>query len=181
MGCWVALDRAVRLAEGGEVATGHSDRWRAEAEQIRAWVNEHCWSEAKRSYTFYAGTEELDAATLLAGRTGFDRGQRLAGTVDAVRRELARGPLVYRYTGMDEEEGCFLACTFWLVSALGEIGRTDEARVLMDEAVGLANDVGLLSEEMDPATREFLGNTPQALSHLALVNAATGLARAGRA
>jgi GH15 family glucan-1,4-alpha-glucosidase len=179
MGCWVALDRAARLAEAGEVATGHASRWRTEAEHIRAWVHEHCWSEEKGSYTFYAGTDELDAATLLAGRTGFDRGERLAGTVRAVRRELARGPLVYRYTGMDREEGCFLACTFWLVSALTVLGELDEAHRLMDAAVALPNDVGLLSEEMDPDTEEFLGNLPQALSHLALINAAIGLARAG--
>jgi GH15 family glucan-1,4-alpha-glucosidase len=177
MGCWVALDRAVRLAEAGEVATGHAFRWRAEADRIHAWVDEHCWSAEQGSYTFYAGTEELDAATLLAGRTGFDRGERLAGTVRAVRRQLARGPLVYRYTGMDREEGCFLACTFWLVSALTGLGELDEARRLMDEAVTLVNDVGLLSEEMDPDTREFLGNVPQALSHLALINAATALSR----
>ena len=176
MGCWVALDRAVKLAEAGEVATGHVSRWRNEADLIRAWVNEHCWSEAKNSYTFYAGTEDLDAATLLAGRTGFDCGERLAGTVEAVRRELGRGPLVYRYSGMQDDEGCFLACTFWIVSALTRLGRLDEARRLMDEAVELVNDVGLMSEEMDPDTREFLGNVPQALSHLALVNAATGLA-----
>jgi GH15 family glucan-1,4-alpha-glucosidase len=179
MGCWAALDRAVRLAEAGEVATGHADRWRTEAEQIRAWVHEHCWSEAKGSYTFYAGTDELDAATLLAGRTGFDTGKRLAGTVEAVQRELGRGPLVYRYSGMDRDEGCFLACTYWLVSALTRLGRLEEARGLMDEAVGLVNDVGLLSEQMDPDTGEFLGNTPQALSHLALINAATGFPRPG--
>ena len=181
MGCWVALDRAVRLADAGEVATGHPGRWRTEADQIRAWVQEHCWSQAKQAYTFYAGTDDLDAATLLAGRTGFDRGERLAGTVRAIRRELARGPLVYRYTGMEQEEGCFLACTFWLVSALTALGELDEARRLMDDAVALANDVGLLSEEMDPVSGAFLGNTPQALSHLALINAATGLAGAGRA
>jgi GH15 family glucan-1,4-alpha-glucosidase len=177
IGCWVALDRAARLAEAGEIATGHAARWRTEAEDIRAWVNENCWSAGKQSYTFYAGTDELDAATLLAGRTGFDRGERLAGTVRAVRRELGRGPLVYRYTGIDGEEGCFLACTFWLVSALTALGALDDARQLMDQAVALTNDVGQVAEQMDPDTGEMLGNFPQALSHLALINAATGLAR----
>lgn len=182
MGCWVALDRAVQLAEMGEVATGHADRWAREAEAIKAWVDEHCWSQVKRSYTFYAGTDDLDAATLLAGRTGFDRGERLAGTVRAVREELGPqgvdSPLLYRYTGMAEEEGCFLACTFWLVTALAELGELDEARRLMDDAVGLVNDVGLLSEQLDPRTGEMLGNFPQALSHLALVNAAAAIVRA---
>jgi GH15 family glucan-1,4-alpha-glucosidase len=183
MGCWVALDRAVQLARMGEVATGHAERWQREADAIKAWVDEHCWSEVKRSYTFYAGTDDLDAATLLAGRTGFDRGERLAGTVRAVRGELgapgAQGPLLYRYTGMEKEEGCFLACTFWLVTALVALGEGEEARRLMDEAVGLVNDVGLLAEQMDPGTGEMLGNFPQALSHLALVNAAAAIARDG--
>src|SRR6185437_1696101 len=108
-------------------------------------------SAQQRSYAFYAGSDELDAATLLAARTGFERGERMSDTIDAVRRSLARGPLLYRYTGMEKEEGCFLACTFWLVSALAITGRAAEARELMGEAVGLTNDVGLLAEQMDPA------------------------------
>lgn len=181
MGCWVALDRAVSLAAAGAVHTGHAGRWKAEADQIRTWVNTHCWSQAKQSYTFYAGTDDLDAATLIAGQTGFDRGERLAGTVAAVRRELADGPLVYRYTGMAQEEGAFLACSFWLVGALVHLGRLDEAACQMDAATALTNDVGLLAEQMDPATGAMLGNHPQGLSHLALVNAATAYvaARAG--
>lgn len=177
IGCWTALDRAVRLAELGEIATEHAQRWKAEAERIKDWVNQHCWSDRKQSYTCFAGTDDLDAATLLAGRTGFDRGERLAGTISAIRRELGRGPLVYRYSGMAEEEGCFLACTFWLVSALASLDRHDEARELMAEAVRLTNDVGLLSEQMDPSSRTFLGNFPQGLSHLALINAAVDVAR----
>ncbi|MCW2900726.1 MAG: glycoside hydrolase [Streptosporangiaceae bacterium] len=177
MGCWTALDRAVRLAGIGEIPTQHAGRWGREAAEIRAWVNEHCWSARKNSYTLHAGTEDLDAATLIAAQTGFDRGKRLAGTVAAVRRELARGPLVYRYTGMEREEGCFLACTFWLVSALAELGELDDAHRLMDQAVALGNDVGLLAEEMDPDSEEMLGNFPQALSHLALINAAVRLDR----
>jgi len=175
MGCWVALDRAARLAEMGEIATNHAGRWAREADEVRAWVNEHCWSERKQSYTFYAGTDDLDAATLLAASTGFDRGERLAGTVRAVRKELGRGPLLYRYTGMDVEEGCFLACTFWLVDALTELGRLEDATTLMDDAVALTNDVGLLAEMMDPSDGAMLGNVPQALSHLALINAAVRL------
>lgn len=172
MGCWVALDRAVRLFEDGQVATTHPDRWRFEREQIKRWVDENCWSEAKQSYTFYAGGDKLDAATLIAGQTGFDRGERLSKTCDAIRRELADGPLVWRYTGMRGYEGAFVACTFWLVSALWHCGRTAEAVALMDEAVGLGNDVGLLSEEVS-APGKLLGNIPQGLSHLALINAAT--------
>jgi GH15 family glucan-1,4-alpha-glucosidase len=177
MGCWVALDRAVRLTELGEISSGHAQRWRAERTHLKDWIDQHCWSERKKSYTFYAGTDELDAATLLAARTGFETGERLAGTIDAVRAELGRGPLVYRYTGMDQEEGAFLACTYWLVEALAVAGRRDEACALMDEAVGLVNDVGLLAEQMDPRTGEMLGNLPQGLSHLSLINAAVTLHR----
>jgi GH15 family glucan-1,4-alpha-glucosidase len=177
MGCWVALDRASALAADGHLPDDRADRWRSEAAEIKAWVAEHCWSEARQSYTFYAGTDDLDAAVLLAGRTGFDRGPRLASTIDAVAAELGRGPLLFRYSGMEKEEGAFVACTFWMVNALVHVGQVPRARRLMDEAVALANDVGLLSEEIDPATGAFLGNLPQGLSHLALVDAAHVLAR----
>lgn len=173
MGCWVALDRAVKLARGGDIVTGHAHRWELERDAVKAWVNEHCWSTEQNCYTFYAGTDDLDAATLLAGQTGFDRGSRLAGTVAAVRRELSDGPLVYRYTGMRSEEGAFLACSFWLVSALAYVGDLPAAVALMDDAVALANDVGLLSEQIAADRVQMLGNFPQGLTHLALINAAT--------
>ncbi|HEU5033120.1 MAG TPA: glycoside hydrolase family 15 protein [Mycobacteriales bacterium] len=180
IGCWVALDRALQLHDRGQIATGHAERWVVERDAIRDWVEDRCWSEEKQVYTFYAGTEDLDAAVLLAGWTGFDRGDRLRSTIDAIRQELAEGPLVYRYTGMDKEEGAFLACSFWMVSALVAVGRTDDARAMMDELVRLPNDVGLLSEQMEPATRRQLGNFPQGLSHLALINAAVDVSGALR-
>jgi GH15 family glucan-1,4-alpha-glucosidase len=172
MGCWAALDRAVRLHERGQIPSTHADRWRHERDLIHDWVDEHCWSAAKNAYTFYAGTDDLDAATLLAAQTGFARGERLAGTVEAIRRELAEGPLVYRYTGSDRQEGAFLACSFWLASALAALNRRDEAVKQMDETVALANDLGIMSEEISVKDHRALGNVPQALSHLALINAA---------
>ncbi|MBO0692865.1 MAG: glycoside hydrolase family 15 protein [Acidimicrobiaceae bacterium] len=175
IGCWVALDRASRLAACGQLPDANALRWRAEADDIRAFVAERCWSEAKRSYTFHADTDRLDVAVLLAGRTGFDTGPRLASSVDAVVSELADGACIYRYSGAEEEEGAFLACSFWVVDALCRTGRVDAAGALMDDALGLANDVGLLAEQVDPATGAFLGNFPQALSHLTLVNAAGAL------
>ncbi|MEU4244724.1 glycoside hydrolase family 15 protein [Actinoplanes sp. NPDC026619] len=175
MGCWVALDRAVKLHERDAIAVTHTDRWRHERDAVHTWVNGHCWSSGKQAYTFYAGTDDLDAATLLAGQTGFDRGERLAGTVAAIRSELADGPLLYRYTGMQKKEGAFLACSFWLVSALASLGRHEEAAAQMDAAARLTTDLGLLAEQMDPADRSMLGNVPQALSHLALINAAFAL------
>lgn len=178
IGCWVALDRAVRLADRGAINDSNRERWASERDTIYTWVNERCWSNTKNSYTFYAGTDDLDAATLLAGRTGFAHGERLAGTIAAIKRELCEGPLVYRYSGMQAEEGVFLACTFWLVNALVQVGDLTSAKQLMDQAVLLANDVGLLSEQMDPSNQAMLGNYPQALSHLAIINAATAFQQA---
>ena len=107
---------------------------------------------AKQSYTFYAGTDDLDAATLLAGQTGFDRGERLAGTVAAVRRGAGtHGPLVYRYTGMRRRRAPSWPAPSGWSTRWPHLGRLDEAASLMDDAIGLANDVGLLSEQMDPA------------------------------
>lgn len=173
VGCWTALDRAVRLADAGQVAVRHRDRWERERDAIATWVRTHCWSDAKQAYTFYAGTEDLDAAVLLSARIGFDRGPRMRATIDALMKELGPGPLLYRYTETIGQEGAFLACSFWMVEALALTGRLDEATALMDDLVALGNDLGLYAEEMDPATRRMLGNFPQALTHLALVNAAT--------
>jgi GH15 family glucan-1,4-alpha-glucosidase len=172
IGCWVALDRAVKLYEMGQLRDDEVSRWRRERDALREFVERECWSEQKQSYTLYAGTDDLDAAVLLSARTGFDVGARLTSTIEAVSRELRDGPLVYRYTGAQEEEGAFVACTFWLVQALAGNGQREHAIRLMEEAVGLTNDVGILAEQIDPKTRAFLGNVPQALSHLALINAA---------
>jgi GH15 family glucan-1,4-alpha-glucosidase len=177
IGCWVALDRAQKLVEAGEISGDNVATWHETAARVRDFVEERCWSDEKRSYTFYAGSDDLDAAVLLAARNGFcdDRLDRLDSTLEAVRRELADGPLVYRYSRQQREEGAFLACSFWLADALVRCGRRDEARALMDELVGLANDVGLYSEEIEPGGR-LLGNFPQALTHLSLINTAASIA-----
>jgi GH15 family glucan-1,4-alpha-glucosidase len=179
IGCWTALDRAGWLAEAHQLPDDRLDRWKHEATEIAAWVGEHCWSDSQDSYTFYAGSEQLDAAVLLAGRTGFDRGPRLSSTIEAVRAGLGieGSPLLYRYSGMEKEEGAFVACTFWMVDALVWSGDEERARSLMDDAVALTNDLGILAEQIDPVTGGFLGNVPQGLSHLALINAAHSLKR----
>ncbi len=171
LGCWQALDCAVYLAEHGHVP-GDSQRWAAERDRIRDWVEVNAWSQSRHSYVMYPGSDKLDASVLLHATSGFDRGERMVATIDAVAGELGRGPLVYRYSGMEKEEGTFVACAFWVASALACVGRMDEARTRMNDVVALANDVGLYSEMMDADTHAFLGNLPQGLSHLALINTA---------
>jgi GH15 family glucan-1,4-alpha-glucosidase len=183
MMCWVALDRAVRLVEAEKIAGGDTARWRREADKIRRFVDERCWSERLGTYVRSAGSDELDASLLVGVLTAYSDATdaRLQGTIDAVRRELGRGPLLLRYSGEDglpEREGAFLTCSFWLVDALARSGRVDEATAAMEELLGLANDVGLYAEEIDPETGEFLGNMPQALVHLALIGAAATIAEA---
>jgi GH15 family glucan-1,4-alpha-glucosidase len=176
IGCWTALDRAVRLAGQGQVDTSHVERWQRERDRIRDWVDRECWSEAKQAYTLHPGTDRLDAALLLAVRFGFDRPDRLALTREAIRRELCRGPFVYRCSGMADEEGTFLACAFWLVEAFALLGDRPAAIRQMDALLAACSgNLGLLHEEFDPATGEMLGNVPQALSHLALIHAATAI------
>jgi GH15 family glucan-1,4-alpha-glucosidase len=180
--CWVALDRACRLAERDHVPAKHIDRWRAAAAGIAAFIEERCWSDTKQSYTRAAGTDDLDASVLLGARLGYadPDGTRIARTIDAVRRELGRGPFLYRYLtddGLQGGEGMFLCCSFWLVEVLAMAGRTDEAEALMDRLLGSANDAGLFAEEIDPTSGAFLGNFPQGLTHLALITAAAALER----
>jgi GH15 family glucan-1,4-alpha-glucosidase len=182
MMCAVALDRACSLAEKG-MLHGDVDRWRRARDEIRAFVEDRCYAEDRGSYTRSAEEGLLDASLLLGVIAGYDEptAPRLLGTVDAIRRELARGPLVIRYVGEDGlpgEEGAFLACSFWLAEAYARQGRIDEATTLMDELIGLANDVGLYAEEIDPETGDFLGNFPQGLSHLSLISAAVAVAEA---
>jgi GH15 family glucan-1,4-alpha-glucosidase len=176
MGCWTALDRAVGLAASGQIEASHVERWKRERDRIRDWIDQHCWSEERQAYTFHPGTDRLDASLLLAIRFGFERRDRLALTREAVRRELSRGPLVYRYSGMETEEGTFIACGFWLVEAYALLGDVPAAVSQMDSMLAACRgNLGLLSEEIDATTGEMLGNVPQALSHLALIHASNAI------
>jgi GH15 family glucan-1,4-alpha-glucosidase len=176
MMCAVALACCCELAEQGLLPAKHVERWQNEQAGIREFVETRCYSDEKASYVRSAGEKELDASLLLAVLAGYNDpcSPRLLGTVDAVRRELGAGPLVYRWA---EETDGFLTCSFWLADAYARQGRLDEAATLMDELVDLANDLGLYAE-MQAETGEFLGNFPQGLTHLGLINAAVSFVRA---
>jgi GH15 family glucan-1,4-alpha-glucosidase len=181
MMCWVALDRAYKLAEGGHIPAAGMGRWRSHAEAIRNFVSARCWSAERRSYVRFPEANELDASLLfpaLLGYGGEAESPRLSATVARLRAELGSGPLLHRYRGDDGlpgEEGAFLTCSFWLVDALARLGEPDRAAELMEELLALANDVGLYAEEIEVGSGAFLGNFPQALVHLALINAAVTL------
>jgi len=180
---WVGLDRAVQAVERFGLE-GPVERWRAARAQIHAEVCERGYDAERATFTQAYGSKGLDSATLLIGEVGFLpwSDDRVIGTVEAVQRELDRDGFLLRYDtsadggdGLPGVEAAFLACTFWLVDALHGIGRRKEARATFERLLALRNDLGLLSEEYDPATGRQLGNTPQAFSLVGVVNAARHL------
>ena len=182
LNCWVALDRAVRIARQFGLRAP-IDRWSRERDALRDYlVNE---AGAAGWFPQAVDSPVADASTLLVAAAGLiasDHDQ-LARTIEAVQRQLGRNDLLYRYLaddGLEGTEGAFLLCSFWLLDCLTHAGRLDEAEALLDRLLGLANDVGLLAEEVDPATGEPLGNFPQAFSHMALVLSCAHLSAAKR-
>jgi GH15 family glucan-1,4-alpha-glucosidase len=176
--CWVAMDRAAKLAQiRGE--SGLAAEWSEVATQIKADILEHGVDKRGVLVQHY-GTESLDASTLLAALFGFlpDTDERLRASVLAIADELTENGFVLRYRtdetddGLSGKEGTFVICSFWLVSALAIIGEHQRARDLMTRLVKVASPLGLYAEEFDVATGRHLGNFPQAFSHLALVEAA---------
>ena len=176
--CWTALDRAAKLAELGALPD-RGAAWRRAADDVRDWIEQQGWDEKRGSYRRAPGLgDETDGSLLTLALCAYSRptDPRFVSTLDAIRRRLgAGGPLLYRTRDGREQEGAFLSCSFWLVDALGRAGRLEEGNELMGELVRLSNDVGLYAEEIDPVGGELLGNFPQALVHLALVNAAVSL------
>jgi GH15 family glucan-1,4-alpha-glucosidase len=182
---WVVFDRAVRLVEQFDLE-GPVDRWREIRDEIHREVCEQGYDPERGTFTQYYGSKELDASVLNIPLVGFLPGtdERVAGTIDAISRELGRDGFVSRYStaatddGLSGDEGQFLACSFWLVSALALNGRVDEARALFERLIGLTNDLGLLAEEYDVKRQRQVGNFPQAFSHLTLIGAAYAISAA---
>ncbi len=181
---WVALDRAVKeIEEFG--FDGPVERWRSARDAIHAEVLEKGFDAERNTFTQYYGSKELDASVLMVPMVGFlpPDDPRVAGTVDAISRELTHDGFVLRYDaanaaevdGLQGREGAFLACSFWLADNFELIGRHDDAVALFDRLLGLRNDLGLLSEEYDPVARRLVGNFPQAFSHISLINTAVNL------
>jgi len=182
---WVAVDRGLRLARALKRPV-EFDRWRRAREAIRADILEKSWSKKRGSFVQAYGVENLDASTLFIPMVGFLPADdpRMAATIEAVQKELARDSLVYRYLpgqtddGVGGDEGAFTMCSLWLAGAMITGGRVDEARAIFERVAGLGNHVGLYSEMVEPGTGEFLGNYPQAFTHIALIHTARNLDRA---
>jgi GH15 family glucan-1,4-alpha-glucosidase len=179
--CAIALERAARLAAAGLIADRRK-RWRAAERDVRAYVDRWCWDQERGSYVRAPEVRELDASLLTLSLFDYDEPQdeRIQGTIAAVERELREGPRVFRYRdhdGFDGADGAFLACSFWLAAAQAKSGRTRDAVQLIEEVLDFANDLGLWSEEVAP-DGSLLGNFPQALTHLAFIDAALAVALA---
>jgi GH15 family glucan-1,4-alpha-glucosidase len=184
--CWVALDRAIAMADKID-ASSKVDAWKQAREEIFETVVRDGWSDTAGAFTQYVGSDALDASNLMMPIVGFLPADdpRMLATIEAVEARLTdeRG-LVYRYRteegvdGLAGEEGTFLLCTFWLAQALAMAGKVERAEAVFGRAVAFANDVDLLAEEVDAGTGELLGNFPQAFSHIGLVNAAWAISEA---
>jgi len=182
---WAAVDCAIRAIEDHGLE-GELDRWIALRAEMRAEIENLGFDEARNTYTQYYGTVEVDASLLQLPQVGYLSADdpRMLGTVAAIEAELLQSGLLLRYRtesgvdGLPAGENPFLACSFWLVEQYAASGEIEKAIALMDTLCSFANDVGLLSEEYDVTARRQAGNTPQALSHLALVRAADAIASA---
>jgi GH15 family glucan-1,4-alpha-glucosidase len=183
--CWVALDRAISLADRLPAGERVAD-WSAGRQRLHAAILNQGWSETAGAFTQAFGSHDLDAASLMLAITGFlpAHDPRMKATIDAIAARLTdqRG-LVWRYRshdGLQGQEGTFLLCTFWLAHAQALAGEVQQATTTFQTAITYANDVGLLAEEVDPASGQLLGNYPQAFSHIGLVNAAWAITEALR-
>jgi GH15 family glucan-1,4-alpha-glucosidase len=179
---WLALDRALRIADDQRTSRRRKTRWATERDALAADIIERGYDPTRQTFTRSYGSADLDAAQLILPLLGIEPADspRVRGTIDAIRNELgAGGPLLYRYPpgedGLPGAEGAFLPCSFWLVQALAATGAVEEATALFDALIDLGSPLGLYGEEMAPVGGRFLGNFPQALTHATLVQAALAL------
>ena len=182
--CWAALDSGIRLARAYHLQAPLA-RWRRSRAQLRQAILTEGYNAQLGAFTQAFGSSELDASVLVIPRIGFlaATDPRVCSTVEQIQRRLTTDGLVCRYQtedGLPPGEGAFLLCSFWLVEALALGGQLEAAHELFERALGYANDLGLFSEEVDPATGELLGNFPQGFTHSGLIGAAVNLAKAGR-
>ena len=181
---WVAVDRMVKAVEKYGLH-GPVERWRSLRAKIHEEVCRCGFDRARNTFVQYYGGTELDASLLMIALVGFlpPNDPRIKGTVEAIERDLMEDGFVLRYRtqpkvdGLPPGEAPFLACSFWLADNLALMGRRDDARLLFERLLSLCNDVGLLAEEYDPATKRLLGNFPQAFSHVGLINTASNLSQ----
>jgi len=181
MACWMALDRAVALAENQHIEPTWLGRWQRERDRIRDWIETHCWSEQKQAYLFYVGSEDrLDASLALVHSYGNAvNPQRMLSTYRAIHHELGNdSAMLYRYSGVDQEESTFLACAFWLAEAWAEMGNIEQADQAMQQILATLDrhgNVDIFNEMFDVRSQSWRGNMPQGLSHLALICAAQAI------
>ena len=181
--CWSALDRGIRLAEDLK-RDAPVERWKKERDKIRRMIEDRGYDSDRGVFIQAFDFPKMDAALLLLPTTGFVAydDERMIKTTDTVKAELEEGGLLRRYVsdhdGIEEPEGVFCACTFWLAECLARQGRQEEAHGVFTRALECGNDLGIFSEEYDPRTAEMLGNFPQGLTHLSLIAAAVAIEQA---
>ncbi len=179
--CWVAIDRAIKIAKIVR-KQDYAAKWQSLADEIKADVYKNAWNPEIRAFTQSYGNGHLDASNLLMEPYGFidAKDEKYIQTVKAIRKELSRAGLMYRYKNEDDfgvPTSSFTLCTFWLINALNTIGEGKEARELFEQLLSYSNHVGLFSEDIDFNTKRLLGNFPQAYSHLALIETAINLSK----
>lgn len=179
--CWVAIDRAVKIAEIIR-KDRYAESWKPLAETIKKDIMENAWNEKVQAFTQFYGSEDMDAATLLMEQYGFidAEDEKYILTVKATEKELCRDGLMYRYKNKDDfglPSSSFTICTFWIINALNSIGEHKKAKSMFEQLLTYSNHVGLFSEDLDFKTKRLLGNFPQAYSHLALIETAINLSK----
>ena len=177
--CWVAIDRAIKIAELFK-KDNKASKWSILRDEIKQDIIQKGWNDEKKSFTQSYNSSDLDASILLMEPYGFIKANdpMYISTVHAIEKELSNDGLLYRYKNEDDfglPSSSFTVCTFWFIDALNKIGERKKAKILFDKLLSYSNHLGLFSEDLDFKTKELLGNFPQAYSHLALIETAMNL------